>query len=743
MYEDSLNGGIFLKIIGIRIENYRSIRELNLSGLGNMNIFVGKNNSGKSTILKSIDVFINSLSGGLVKKVLNTKDFHKGQIDKPVKIACSINLKDEKFNELVNKMKEEYPQLGSGLEDLLNYKVINVYTSSYIYKDVRGDMIYSYIEKITFSELSPFDNEKDGIVEKDILVSNLAMIKELVKRNLEHEHFTEHAGLLNASFEYFDTERYRRYKERGFGIPTRFKNNNLLNEILDSTNDYFAFKDRIQEEIDVYYQEIEQILTKGTENEIQLFAGRAKTVPNHISWLLNEINNIQILEESERKKPIEKEDAMRLLTLKTGRGGKERLEQLQNTVSDLLGVTVDAFSGEGEAEIDVDDFLVDMNGTGVRESLRLILDMEFSAPDLMLIEEPEVHLHFELERKVFKYLMKMSKKVQVFMTTHSTGFIDAAENNNILLVKKDIDTSVSTIKTAGLNEVTGELGITISSLLLSKVIVFVEGPTDEEIVRMYLETFYPNLSYSDVGIVVMNGIGNYQHYANTHALEVFSSHGLKTIFILDSDSRSEEELKAMRERHPSTSELKILSRSCIENYFLIPSVLLNFIQQKMTKSGIKENIPTEENLSEIEAKIENVIESMYSETLRLFMGWKYFKPIYSFKHFSKDVDFTRLEEVNDWAKQGVKQLSEIIEANQAQFESSLSSEIERMSVVWNEKKVDIVPGSKVIDLVCKDYGIRYNKKKADVQILSQVITNDQWPDELKGIFGRIAVLASN
>ncbi|MGM2417690.1 hypothetical protein ACS2MN_30615, partial [Bacillus cereus group sp. BceL062] len=114
-----------------------------------------------------------------------------------------------------------------------------------------------------------------------------------------------------------------------------------------------------------------------------------------------------------------------------------------------------------------------------------------------------------------------------------------------------------------------------------------------------------------------------------------------------------------------------------------------------------------------------------------------------FKHFSKDVDFTRLEEVNDWAKEGVKQLSEIIEANQAQFESSLSSEIERMSVVWNEKKLDIVPGSKVIDLVCKDYGIRYNKKKADVQILSQVITNDQWPDELKGIFGRIAVLASN
>ncbi|MCU4986640.1 AAA family ATPase [Bacillus cereus] len=731
-----------MKIVGIRIENYRSIKELILNDLGNMNIFVGKNNSGKSTILKSLDIFVNSLSKRFITKVLNKKDFYRGQIDNPIRIACSISLKDEKLNELIIKMKQEYPQLGSGLEDLINYKIINVYTSTYTYREENNELIYSYIEKITLSKSSPFVQEVGEIIEKDILTVNLEMIKELVVRDLEYECFKNNkSSLIRINLEDFTIDLYKRAKERGF-LPLKYKNNDIFNDIFHSTNEYSEFKDRIQEEIDGYYQEIEQILSKETENEFQLFAGRSKVVPEHILWLLDEIRSIQILQESERKKPIEKDDAERLLTLKTARGGKERLEQLQDTVSDLLGVTIDAFSGLKDAEIDVDDFLVDMNGTGIRESLRLILDMEFSSPNLILIEEPEVHLHFELERKLFKYLMKKSNEVQIFMTTHSTGFIDATENNNILLVKKDTDTSVSTIKTAGLNEVTEELGITISSLLLSKVIVFVEGPTDEGIIRMYLEKNHPNLSYFDISIVRMTGVGNYQHYANSHALEVFNNHGLKTLFILDSDSRSEEEIGKIRERHPGTSELKILSKSCIENYFLIPSVLLKFIKQKMINSGIQVNIPTEDDLDEIKSKMEEAVESLYPETLRLFMGWKYLKPIYQLNYFSKDVSFTTIEEVTEWIKEGVKVLSETLEINYTQFESSLPSEIEEMSNLWNQKKLDIVPGSKVIDTVCKNYGIRYNKKRTDIEILTQVIKNDEWPSKLKTIFDRIAQLAS-
>ncbi|MFD0050996.1 AAA family ATPase [Actinomycetes bacterium NPDC127524] len=732
-----------MKIRGVRLENYRSVKELNLNNLGNMNVFVGKNNSGKSTVLKSIEVFTNSLSETLITKVLGKKDFHRSQTDNPIKIACSIELKDEKFQGFIQKMKKEYPQLVSGIEGLINYKIINIYTSSYNYQE---HTIYSHIEKITLSETSPF-NGNNNILEKEIISINIPMIEELIKRDLQHQHLSQVANSFKEAAEDIGSDDYIRYKEnkRRYAILPKYRNNQTILEFLESTRDYSDFKSRVQDEADAAFQEIENILSKETENEINVFAGRAKVVPNHITWLLNEIQGIKILQESERKEPIEKDDAKRLLNLKTGRGNKERLEQLQTTVSDLLGVTVDAFSVEGSSdapEIDVDDFLVHMNGTGIRESLRLILDMEFSKPDLMLIEEPEVHLHFELERKIFKYLLKMSDEVQIFMTTHSTGFIDASETNNILLVKKEEDTKVSNIETEELTEVINELGINISSLLLSKVIVFVEGPTDEEIVRMYLETFHPNLSFSDVGVIQMTGVGNYQHYANSRALEVFNSYGLKTIFILDSDSRSEEEIDKIKARHPQTSELQILPKSCIENYFLKPSILLKFIQKKMNNAGLKEGIPTEENLKEIQEQMDEIVESLYPETLRLFIGWKYLKPIYPVKHFSKDVQLDTADEAINWIQEGVKQLADDIANEYSKFEETLPIEIEGISKIWKDNKLNIVPGSKVFDLLCKKYGIRYNKKKTDMQILSQTITRDEWPTELKDILGRVVRLAS-
>ncbi len=43
---------------------------------------------------------------------------------------------------------------------------------------------------------------------------------------------------------------------------------------------------------------------------------------------------------------------------------------------------------------------MEANGAGIREALRIILDLELERPAFALIEEPEVHLHPGLE-KVF------------------------------------------------------------------------------------------------------------------------------------------------------------------------------------------------------------------------------------------------------------------------------------------------------------------------------------------------------
>ena len=119
------------------------------------------------------------------------------------------------------------------------------------------------------------------------------------------------------------------------------------------------------------------------------FAGATKAPPKYALALLKHYGEIKVLHLRETREAVGREEAEALLTLKVTRGGPDRLMTVQNTVKSLLGVTVDAFQAEESrrgplrsAEIDVDRFLVEANGAGVREALRLVLDFELKQPAL-------------------------------------------------------------------------------------------------------------------------------------------------------------------------------------------------------------------------------------------------------------------------------------------------------------------------------------------------------------------------
>lgn len=55
-----------MKILKVKLENFRSYREETEINLSDLSVFVGKNDIGKSTILEALDVFFNE-GGGTIK----------------------------------------------------------------------------------------------------------------------------------------------------------------------------------------------------------------------------------------------------------------------------------------------------------------------------------------------------------------------------------------------------------------------------------------------------------------------------------------------------------------------------------------------------------------------------------------------------------------------------------------------------------------------------------------------------
>ena len=88
-----------MKINHLRIKNFRSLKDVELDELNNLNIFVGKNSSGKSNLVEALCLFFNDFSvvGG---NTAGLNDYHwfDRRTKNPIEFEMSIEMLDNEVN---------------------------------------------------------------------------------------------------------------------------------------------------------------------------------------------------------------------------------------------------------------------------------------------------------------------------------------------------------------------------------------------------------------------------------------------------------------------------------------------------------------------------------------------------------------------------------------------------------------------------------------------------------------------
>lgn len=72
-----------MSIVALKIRGLGPIRDLKIEGLGPVNVFVGRNNSGKSTVLRAIRYFFATKELGLADEVPNANETHIEKAERP------------------------------------------------------------------------------------------------------------------------------------------------------------------------------------------------------------------------------------------------------------------------------------------------------------------------------------------------------------------------------------------------------------------------------------------------------------------------------------------------------------------------------------------------------------------------------------------------------------------------------------------------------------------------------------
>jgi len=109
-----------------------------------------------------------------------------------------------------------------------------------------------------------------------------------------------------------------------------------------------------------------------------------------------------------------------------------------------------------------------------------------------LIEEPENHLHPELQRTMALRIQQLAEQYQVFVSTHSPFIVDRSTEIMCFRVQlnRSAGTEVSRVDTTSeFYAIISEIGARPSDLLQYDALILVEGPSDADIIREFLKLY--------------------------------------------------------------------------------------------------------------------------------------------------------------------------------------------------------------------------------------------------------------
>lgn len=509
-----------MKMEGIKIRNYKFIRELEIRQMENACILIGRNSTGKTVILDAI-----MTAFGLKE----CKEKHFNELDSNIEITVKLSFSQEDLGlihrqGLVSRYKRyelfyqdfcnKFPSFQDGM---LTFTFVANKNGKVRYSDgMKKDN--PFIKKI-LPKIYYIDNHRDiNEIQEDILQTG---IRERTFTTLkENRCMFDQTKCCNACFQCIGMIEKKPSKELSI-----FETEKLLEyKMLHAENDLFM-------------ERLNQCFRKNT--------GLKDTLVNHM--------NVDLV-------------SMMQMDIVRYREGSEEYE----SVYDM---------SEG------------MKSIYILSLLEAYMQEQEKLPCILMMEDPELFLHPQLQKTASEILYRLSMKNQILFSTHSPTMIFNFNKKQIKQVRLDENGNPTIWEQNDIGRILNDLGFSANDLMNVSFVFIVEGRQDKSRLPLLLNKYYSEV-YNEEGqlqriaIVTTNSCTNIKTYAN---LKYINQLYLKDQFLMirDGDGKDPETLKRSlcsyyeersREDLGAIPRVKpqnvlVLKYYSFENYFLDPKIM--------------------------------------------------------------------------------------------------------------------------------------------------------------------------
>lgn len=551
-----------MKLVKLELENFRSYRNLEINFQEDMNVIIGRNDVGKSTIMEALEIFFNNELVKIDQSDLNNDA--KNSNNYIIKIKLSFQLNGDE-NIIIDSTNPTNPYD----EFLLNGHYLTLVKTYNCSSPIKATSIKLYLE-----------SKYPRILSEDPLINQTqAKLKKFVIDNELNQFVSDNR--INAQLRMAIYNNYLTDEQRLDLVPIEID----LSKTSDETK---SLKSSIEKNLPLYFLFQSDRANKDSDKDVQ----------NPLNTAIQKA----LLKPSIKDKLDEVENLMKLEIEEIGNATIAKLNEMDSNIASSLQPdysktpewkSVFKFSFTG------DDIPINKRGSGVR---RLILLNYFRAEAdrvsrendlndvIYAIEEPETSQHPDYQLMLINALIELSQTNQVIITTHTPQIAKMVDINSLIIIVKDANGNIIEFAEEDdkIEAIVNSLGIlpdlNITNIPTVKVIVCFEGYTD----ITYIENINQNIEEYKSIIDIRNdtrvlsiflGGSTLEHWVNNRYLEKLN---MPEVHIYDSDINQPDERNRNKyqkyinkiNRRANNDIAFVTKKAEMENY-LHPNIIKN------------------------------------------------------------------------------------------------------------------------------------------------------------------------